>query len=100
MYMISSNEPEIRLDKYISKNLILRNSADRLFKHINDMKSNKIILNFNNIKSVNRAFSHQYLVNKKLSKKDIIEVNLPSNVKKMFDLVRNKIEQQAEITQI
>ena len=88
--MITSNNesPKVELASLISKNLLFRNSADELFKYMNDLNSDGIIVDFNNIESVTRAFSHQYLIyKKKENQKRIIDINLPSSVKKMFKLV-------------
>lgn len=89
MYMnISKNKQhKVRLVKFISKNLLLRNSADELFNYINEINSNKIFVDFNRIQSVTRAFTHQYLLNKNKSEKKIIDVNISPQVKTMFEIV-------------
>jgi len=87
--MITSKHKQnkIKLTKFISKNLLLRNSADELFNYINDFKTTRIIIDFNKIQSVTRAFTHQYLLNKEKSKKNIIDINISPHVKNMFDLI-------------
>jgi len=89
MYKIMSRnkQKKIHLTKFISKNLLLRDSANELFNYINEIKTPKIIVNFNNIQSITRAFTHQYLLNKKSSNKNIIDVNISPHVKKMFELI-------------
>ena len=77
----------IQLTKFISRNLFLRNSANELFDWINNSKRSKIIIDFRNIQSITRAFTHQYLLNKKKSKKNIIDVNTSPHVKNMFELI-------------
>ena len=89
MYMITSKNKSqtVQLAKFISKNLLLRNSADELFNYINKINSDEIIIDFDKIQSVTRAFIHQYLLNKYKSEKDIIDVNISPSVKTMFEIV-------------
>lgn len=87
--MSRNKQKKIQLKKFISKNLLLRNSANELFNYINEIKTPKIIVNFNNVQSITRAFTHQYLINKKNSNKNIINVNISPHVKKMFELSEN-----------
>jgi len=89
MFMITlkNKQNKIQLAKFISKNLLLRNSADELFNHINDLKTTRIIIDFDKIQSVTRAFTHQFLLNKEKSKKNIIDVNISPHIKNMFELI-------------
>lgn len=87
MITLKNKRNKIQLTKFISKNLLLRNSADELFDYINNFKTTKIFIDFNKIQSVTRAFTHQYLLNKKKSKKNIIDINISPHVKNMFELI-------------
>ena len=87
MITFKNKQKKIQLAKIISKNLLLRNSADELFNYINDFEATRFIIDFKKIKSVTRAFTHQYLLNKKKSKKNIIDVNTSPYVKNMFELI-------------
>ncbi len=87
MNMSRNKQNKVRLAKFISKNLLLRNSADELFNYINEINSNEIIVDFNKIQSVTRSFSHQYLLNKNKSEKNIININISPQVKTMFEIV-------------
>jgi len=89
MFMITlkNKQNKIQLAKFISKNLLLRNSADELFNYINDLKTTRIIIDFDKIQSVTRAFTHQFLLNKEKSKKNIIDVNISPHIKNMFELI-------------
>lgn len=85
---ISNNEQnKIKLVNQISKNLIFRDTADKLFDDINDINEPEIIIDFNKIKSITRSFAHQYLINKRKSKKNIIVINISPNIKNMFELI-------------
>ena len=86
--IISKNKKnKIQLAKFISKNLLLRKSADELFNYINDDELNKIIIDFDKIQTITRSFTHQYLLNKKMSNKKIIDVNISPQIKNMFELI-------------
>jgi len=87
MITLKNKQNKIQLAKFISKNLLLRNSADELFNHINDLKTTRIIIDFDKIQSVTRAFTHQFLLNKEKSKKNIIDVNISPHIKNMFELI-------------
>lgn len=88
--MTTSNDKQkkINVAQFISKNLLLRNSANLLFQHINEMDANKIILDFSKVEAVTRAFTHQYLLNRKKSEKKISDVNVPPEVNKMFKIIQ------------
>jgi len=99
MFMLTSihKKKKIQLAEFISKNLLLRNSADELFNHINNLKTNKITIDFDKIQSVTRAFTHQYLINKKMSNKNIIDANISPHVKNMFDLIEKTKSASQEV---
>ncbi len=84
----NNKQNKITLTKVISENLIFRNSANELFNHINFINAPKIIVDFRKVKSITRSFAHQYLINKEKSNKNIIDVNIDSNINKMFLLIR------------
>jgi hypothetical protein len=87
--MTTSNNKQnkIQLAKVISKNLLFRNSADELFNYINNFKVSEIIIDFHKIQSITRSFANQYLINKQKSEKNIIDVNISTYIKNMFELV-------------
>jgi hypothetical protein len=92
--MATSNERKIEIAHAVSENLAFRNSADDLFSHIEDFKEKNIIIDFSGIKTITRSFAHQYTLNKKKSKKNISEINMPKDIAKMFDLLVNKKPQR------
>jgi len=77
----------IILEKEISNNLALRDSAKRLFDNINKNVDQEIIVDFSNIVTISRSFTHEYIENKKKTSKSIKEINMPMNVTKMFEIV-------------
>ena len=78
---------KIRIDKQIAVDLALRDSADKFFDSLDSLEQNKIIIDFNDVKSISRSFAHQYSLRKNMCKKTIKEVNVPVDVKKMLKIV-------------
>ena len=85
----------IKLYSEMSSNLITRNSLKAVFSKINKIKEKKIIVDFENIEFVSRSCADEYLKQKAKSDKKIAEVNQSSDIKKMFEFVKN-----AEIPQL
>ena len=92
--MTTSNDREkkIKLEKIISKNLIFRDTANKLFDNIDNFNATIIFIDFNKIQSITRSFAHQYLINKRKSKKNIIDVNISPDVQNMFKLIEKTIK--------
>ena len=84
----------IMISEVLSKDLALRNNADSLFEELSKIKSKEIVVDFRNVKSITRSFAHQYKENKSLSKKIILEENVPLNISKMFNVVSRTIDRQ------
>ncbi|NMA44901.1 MAG: STAS-like domain-containing protein [Candidatus Diapherotrites archaeon] len=84
----------IKISEVLSKDLALRNNANVLFKKLDLMKSEQIILDFKNVESITRSFAHQYKKNKQNSNKLIIEENVPLNISKMFIVVSKSPKRQ------
>ena len=83
---------------YISHTLAFRHSADALFDHINNLKDPKPIINFKGVEFMGASFAHQYITNKTLTKKYIIEINKNSNVVQMFNIVERRRAKAREST--
>ncbi|MCK9570821.1 hypothetical protein M0R72_17865 [Candidatus Pacearchaeota archaeon] len=88
--MATSNEFMLSLQQRFSSNLAFRHSADDLFEYINSLSAPKIMIDFSGITSITRSFAHQYTVNKIKSDKQIIECEIPLNIKPMFELVERQ----------
>ncbi len=84
----------IKISEVLSKDLALRNNANILFKKLDLVKSDKIVLDFKNVESITRSFAHQYKENKLKSDKLILEENVPLNISKMFVVVSRSLERQ------
>ena len=97
--MTTSNSGKVLdIADYISHTLAFRHSADALFDHINNLKDPKPIINFKGVEFMGASFAHQYITNKTLTKKYIIEINKNSNVVQMFNIVERRRAKAREQT--
>ncbi|VVB65210.1 Uncharacterised protein [uncultured archaeon] len=88
------SETILSLRAQVSSNLALRYSADDLFDYINNLNESRIVLDFSGIESITRSFAHQYILNKSKSNKQIVECDVPINIKPMFELVERQHSNQ------
>lgn len=100
MCMTTSNNERknVPLAKQFSNYLLLRKTANELFEFINNANADEIIIDFNNIQAVSRAFTHQYILNKKKSNKSIIDVNISPSVEPMFKLIEKQAKRISSLT--
>ncbi|MEM0155957.1 MAG: hypothetical protein QW597_05080 [Thermoplasmataceae archaeon] len=68
------------------RDLALRSWADELFKLLMAKKDSQFVLDFSDIEFMSRSFAHEYLKEKHVFPKPIIEKNIAPAVKQMFDL--------------
>jgi len=76
------------ISRMVSADLALRDWADGFFDKVEAMPGEKITVDFSGVHSISSSFAHQYLLRKSRTKKKIEELNMPQNVKKMFDVVK------------
>lgn len=79
----------IYVSRMISNDLALRNSADQLFERIERLPNKHVSISFENVTTITRSFAHQYTIRKSNSTKDVREIQVPRNVKQMFDIVKD-----------
>ncbi len=79
----------------VSVDLALRDSARVFFDYLESLPSEEVIVDFKDIISISRSFAHEYTTRKKISHKNIKEVNVPLNVRKMFSIVEEPREKLA-----
>lgn len=98
MLMCSEKISRIRIKDAISSDLALRDSANSFFDLIESKKfSDDIQVDFSDIKSISRSFAHQYLQRKSACKKEVEEINVPENISKMFEIIKNQDEKKSFI---
>lgn len=76
----------IKLKEEISSNLIIRLDAEQLFEKLENNTS-KVVMDFEGIEFINRSFAQEYLNQKFNAKYEIEEINLPDEVKNMFNVI-------------
>jgi anti-anti-sigma regulatory factor len=80
----------IKIKDAISQDLALRDTANEFFDYIETRKNRKIAIDFSGVSSISRSFAQQYLARKQKSRKEIVDVSIPSNIRKMFELIKNQ----------
>ncbi len=82
----------VKITDKISKHLGLRNVCDDFMDYIESLEADNITIDFEGVVTISRSFAHQYIIRKRKSKKIINEINLADNIKKMFDIVKESID--------
>lgn len=78
---------KINIAEKIHPNLGMNQAAKELFDEINRSDFEEIRINFENVIFMSRSFTQEYLFQKLTSDKKIIEMNVPENIQKMFEVV-------------
>ncbi len=89
MITLNDEKKTIYLASHFSRNLAFRDNARNLFDVINNSDLDEIILNFQDIEAISRSFAHEILVKLRETEKKVIIENIPPDVQKMMDLVKN-----------
>ncbi|MGM0687529.1 MAG: STAS-like domain-containing protein, partial [Promethearchaeati archaeon] len=79
----------IMIAQMLSPDLAFRHNAKRLIEELESYPENDVVLDFSDVRTITRSFAHEYLSRKAETSKTIIEIRMPSNVKKMFQVVKN-----------
>ena len=80
------SEIEIFLEKEIDSDLGSRNKIEELYKNISSDVS-KVVMNFTGVKFMGRSFAQEYLNQKEKASFEVVEVNVPEDVQKLFDII-------------
>ena len=80
------SEIEILLEKEIDSDLGSRNKIETLFKSIPDNIS-KVVMNFSGVEFMGRSFAQEYLNQKNKASFEVVEINVPEDVQKLFDII-------------
>ena len=80
------SEIEIFLEKEIDSDLGSRNKIEELYNNISSDVS-KVVMNFTGVKFMGRSFAQEYLNQKNKATFEIVEVNVPEDVQKLFDII-------------
>lgn len=85
--MDKMNEHLIKISEELDSHLGMNFVAEEFFEEINGSDFNRFIIDFNNVEFMSRSFTQEYLFQKLKTNKEIVEVNVPDDVQKMFDVV-------------
>ena len=77
------------LKNRVSEDLSLRNMVSNIFKAKEFENAEDVLIDFTGIKSISRSFAHEYLQHKEQQQNKVLEINVPSNIKRMFEIVEN-----------
>jgi hypothetical protein len=75
----------IIIRREISKYLVSKISCDHMFNKIEKLEDNEIIIDFLLVYYISNEFLDAYIADKALCTKNIVERNLPYNVKKILE---------------
>ncbi|OYT28656.1 hypothetical protein B6U98_04325 [Thermoplasmatales archaeon ex4572_165] len=81
-------EKKIHVKDILSEYLVFRDSVSDLFHQINKANKNQVVLDFSQVKSISRSFAQEYLQQRKQQSITMTEINMGSQVKKMFHSVK------------
>ena len=71
----------------IGADILTRNSIKRIFEKVNSLKEDQFILDFDKVNFISRSSCDEYLKQKNLTYKKLIEKNRSNNIKKMFNSI-------------
>ncbi|MEM0461248.1 MAG: hypothetical protein QW318_03500 [Candidatus Caldarchaeum sp.] len=77
----------LKLVEAYSENLLLRDTADTLFDTIEKTHDEEIVIDYEGVRSITRAFAHQYILRKRMCRKKVIEENMSEEIRQMFEIV-------------
>jgi len=83
---------KVSLISEFGSNIFTRNSISNFFSELNLMKDKEIVLDFESVEFISRSCADEYLKQKKVSKKKIIEANMSNEICSMFKNVENQYE--------
>ena len=83
---------KVVISEVLSPDLALRFNADAFFDYLDSLPENHWIIDFCNVRTITRSFAQEYKSRKAKTRKTIFEINVPTNVRKMFDIVETVFE--------
>jgi len=91
----------VAVTKALSNYLGLRHSAKEFFIYVDSLPEPEVHVDFDKAVFISRSFAHEYIKQEQNSPKRIKKVNVPINIEKMFDVVKNsKKENKLDLTSI
>jgi len=93
---MTSLHDSLVLRDLLSPDLAFRNTAKAFFNYIALLPEENITIDFRGIRSITRSFAQEYIIRKKEIEKNIIEINVPTSIDKMFYVVSSFSEKNRE----
>ena len=75
--------------KEVQIDLSIRGGAKVFFDYVKNIHGNEILINFEGSEFISRSFAQEYLKQKRLIDKEIVEINVPESISSIFKLVEN-----------
>lgn len=82
----------LSLNKEFGDNIFTRHIMSSFFNSINELKEDKYVIDFKDIKFISRSCVDEYLKSKEKSNKILIERNMSKDIKLMFKLVEKQLK--------
>jgi len=79
---------EIYISDVIHPNLGIKSGAKLFFDQVKTFPQKEILINFKGSEFMSRSFAQEYVKQKKLINKKIIEINKPDNIDFMIEAVQ------------
>lgn len=76
----------------INSSLEMNTAADDFLNKVNDINDDEILIDFTGIVFISRSFAQSYFSKKNKMDKNIDEINVPTEVKPLVDLIKKKFE--------
>lgn len=83
---------KIKLSEVFGNNIFTRRTISNLFSELNKIQDKIVEIDFSDVEFISRSCADEYIKQKKVTKKQIVEVNLSNNICSMFNVVKNQYE--------
>lgn len=82
----------VMIKEEINSSLEMNTAADDFLNKVNDINDDEILIDFTGIVFISRSFAQSYFSKKNKMDKNIDEINVPTEVKPLVDLIKKKFE--------
>ena len=83
----------IMVKDVLNENLEMNSTATDFLDMVDELSDNEIHIDFTGVKFISRSFAQGYYTKKLKLNKKIVEVNIPSIVQPMFDIMERNFKQ-------
>ncbi len=82
----------IMVKDVLNENLEMNSTATDFLDMVDELSDNEIHIDFTGVKFISRSFAQGYYTKKLKLNKKIVEVNIPSIVQPMFDIMERNFK--------